>query len=73
MQNSKLNWLQVLRGFAAVGVVAHHSFRAITVNRPASIDLPAGVIQPDVTLVSLGSAGVDIFFILSGFLMFYIS
>jgi exopolysaccharide production protein ExoZ len=63
--------LQSLRAFAALAVVAHHAMRAVTVN--ASPDLPAPVLLTNPAFIELGAFGVDLFFILSGFLMVYIS
>ena len=62
----------MLRGIAALAVVVVHSLRAITVNKgdlvlgpPILADIPA--------LNRIGAYGVDIFFVLSGFLMVFIS
>jgi peptidoglycan/LPS O-acetylase OafA/YrhL len=64
--------IQVLRGLAALAVVCHHAFRAVTVNRPADVDL-APMLLSNPILVEIGAMGVDVFFVLSGFLMVYIS
>jgi peptidoglycan/LPS O-acetylase OafA/YrhL len=73
MPSRKLDSLQVLRGFAASAVVLHHSLRAVTVNRPIDLPVTANTLVPPATLIQLGAFGVDVFFILSGFLMMYIS
>ncbi|WP_164857317.1 acyltransferase family protein [Sphingomonas crocodyli] len=52
--------LQILRAFAAIIVVAHH---ALEESRGA-----AGTFSPD-WLATSGAAGVDIFFVISGFIM----
>jgi exopolysaccharide production protein ExoZ len=53
--------------------VLHHSLRAVTVNRPIDLPIAAGTLVPPDALIKLGAVGVDVFFILSGFLMMYIS
>jgi len=62
-----------LRGFAAIAVVANHAFRAVTVNKPDWISLPAPIVLGSDRLVNIGAFGVDIFFVLSGFLMIFIA
>jgi peptidoglycan/LPS O-acetylase OafA/YrhL len=69
----QLDSLQVLRGFAALGVVSCHALRDVTVLKPLSIALPAAPILGDQRLAAIGAFGVDIFFILSGFLMIFIA
>lgn len=54
--------LQILRGFAATAVVASHILRIS--------DTVAGRFSPYWLTLSL-SSGVDIFFVISGFIMFY--
>ena len=49
--------VQYLRAFAAIGVVLHHSLGPTFINR--------GLAAPD----SIGEAGVDLFFVISGFIM----
>ena len=58
MSSSKLEGIQILRGYAAVLVVVTHlwSESAIALN---------------LELSRLGGLGVDIFFIISGFIMCY--
>jgi len=73
MAKSQLQSLQVLRGFAALAVVIHHSVRAVTVNRPPDLVLPTPAILANTHLVELGASGVDVFFVLSGFLMVFIA
>ncbi len=54
-----LEWLQVLRGFAALAVVLFHF------KDPLAHSLPALA-----QVLELGSTGVDIFFIVSGFIIY---
>jgi peptidoglycan/LPS O-acetylase OafA/YrhL len=73
MNGAKIPSLQALRAFAALAVVAHHSLRAVTVNADPQLNLPAPTLISSQSLVDIGSVGVDVFFILSGFLMVFIS
>ena len=59
---SELFGLQILRGLAATAVVAHH-----ILGKSGTV---AGRFSPDWLTLSL-SSGVDIFFVISGFIMFY--
>jgi exopolysaccharide production protein ExoZ len=72
MLSKKIDSLQALRAFAAISVVAHHSFRAVTVNRDSSLAVDP-ILLSSKALVEIGAIGVDLFFILSGFLMVLIS
>ncbi len=70
-----LNSLQCLRAIAACAVVFHHGVWFFTKNVPESCTFAnpklfgwIGGIAKDV-----GAAGVDVFFVLSGFIMVYIS
>jgi peptidoglycan/LPS O-acetylase OafA/YrhL len=62
----KLDSLQALRGIAATAVVLNHAFSGASRGSVGWLNIPP-------RLVILGTAGVDIFFILSGFLMIYIA
>lgn len=73
MSKQGISSLQALRGLAALAVVFHHVLRAVTVNSPAALNLPASPILSNAILIDLGAIGVDLFFVLSGFLMIYIS
>ncbi|MBV8043411.1 acyltransferase [Pluralibacter sp.] len=55
MQQKNINSLQILRAFAAISVVITHS----------------GMKIPGINIGDLGVIGVDLFFVLSGFLMTY--
>jgi peptidoglycan/LPS O-acetylase OafA/YrhL len=60
-----LEGIQVLRAIAALMVVLHHS-----------LEESLAAVQPFKILdwlISFGAAGVDIFFVISGFIMFYVS
>lgn len=61
-----LKSLQALRAFAAISVVAHHAFGPIKA-------LKGPILSPPIWLIDLGAFGVDIFFVISGFLMTFIS
>lgn len=64
----RLASLQVMRAFAALAVVLHH-----TLADAASLAAAAGRQAPMAYLVDRLSAGVDLFFVISGFVMVYSS
>ncbi len=68
-----LSSLQVLRGFAASLVVFHHAARAFTANWPADAAPPSFWIFSSERIVGVGAIGVDIFFLISGFIMVFVS
>ena len=65
VRESKLQWVQALRGAAALMVVMVHS-------RSVLMDTAAGKVVADHVLLPMGM-GVDLFFIISGFLMMFTS
>ena len=58
--------IQVLRGFAALSVVVSHLQREFEIGLGMPGPLPKAVIL-------LGGAGVDLFFVISGFIMVYVA
>src|ERR1700744_2165436 len=60
---SELYSLQLLRGVAAFGVVLYHA----TLLAHNTVD------GATVSVAEFGQAGVDLFFVISGFIMYYIS
>lgn len=58
--------LQALRGLAALLVVAHHTAGTLARAKYGGHELAGGLLFP------LGRAGVDLFFVLSGFIIYYI-
>jgi exopolysaccharide production protein ExoZ len=68
-----LSSLQVLRGFAASLVVFHHAARAFTANWPADAVHPSFRIFSYERIVGAGAIGVDVFFLISGFIMVFVS
>ena len=57
--------VQILRGIAASAVVVHHTLEE-------SLGAHVGPRSPD-WLITSGASGVDIFFVISGFIMLYVS
>jgi exopolysaccharide production protein ExoZ len=68
-----LSSLQVLRGFAASIVVFHHAARAFSANWPVDAVPPSFRIFSSDRIVGAGAIGVDLFFLISGFIMVFVS
>lgn len=64
-QDRNLHGLQILRAVAALAVVVHHTLEM-------SNGSAEGRFSPD-WLTTCGAAGVDLFFVISGFIMVYVS
>lgn len=64
---SKLDSVQILRGFAALGVVLSHSHSRYLRSFPEDID--TSVFHAIGNLKWIGHVGVDLFFVISGFIM----
>jgi len=64
VRSGPLSGLQMLRGFAAAAVVLHHALE--------ESNGAATAFSPDF-LTSFGASGVDIFFVISGFIILYTS
>jgi exopolysaccharide production protein ExoZ len=65
VQKQELPGIQILRGVAALAVVVHHTLDEALAGR-------AGPVSPD-WLITLCAAGVDVFFVISGLIMLYVS
>lgn len=63
MRNKKLNYIQLLRAIAAIAVVMFHA----SVATGKYSDFPAR----SSGILSFGTHGVDLFFVISGFVIFY--
>jgi len=66
-EKKNLDSVQILRGVAALAVVIHHACQMVADNgsRPAFLNSLGH-------LPEVGAAGVDIFFVISGFIMVYV-
>lgn len=66
MERERLQAIQILRGIAAMGVVVHHIFMTMR-DHPGLVR--AGYFPQLPGLANFGATGVDLFFIISGFIM----
>ena len=64
--------IQFLRAFAAI-IVAFRHLHGLYVKRQSELGLPDPFWSGDTPIVSFGEVGVDIFFVISGFIIFYTS
>lgn len=62
----RIDSIQVFRGIAATAVILHHAFNELSIVRGQDLASRHQIFNTD-----LGSAGVDLFFIISGFIMVY--
>jgi exopolysaccharide production protein ExoZ len=69
--SGRLDSIQVLRAVAAVGVVFTHAITRIVRTFPEDTTHSVFVYGPGGQL-TVGDAGVDLFFVISGFIMFYV-
>ena len=58
-------FIDALRGFACLGVLVYHLFFNTVMIEPIKLAFPAFILK----LVSYGTYGVQIFFVLSGFVI----
>ena len=64
--HDKLLGLEAMRGIAALLVVLHHVAVTLALPKYMGLVIAAGILVP------LGRAGVDLFFVLSGFIIYYV-
>ncbi|TAU59490.1 acyltransferase (plasmid) [Rhizobium ruizarguesonis] len=73
IRNPPIYIIQVIRAFAAIIVVIHHSIRAYTLNPPGyMVNLFKSYLSVSWFTEAL-AFGVDVFFVISGFIMVYVS
>lgn len=71
LEGNKLDYLQVCRGIAALGVVITHSCR--TVKNNINISFSSEYMEKILSISdALGPFSVDFFFVLSGFIIYYV-
>ncbi|MFT3978603.1 MAG: acyltransferase [Sphingomonas bacterium] len=67
--NRRLQSIQMLRGVAALGVVVHHIFMVLR-DHPSLAGRP--LFAPIFGFANFGATGVDLFFVISGFIMAHV-
>lgn len=67
IDTDRLDSVQILRGVAAMAVVFNHA--AIWLVHDPSIDMPRSLLAPIPAFAEFGGFGVDLFFVISGFVM----
>lgn len=70
MGRDRLSSIQVLRGVAVLAVVAHHAVTTICDWPTLAIGTPSPKLA---SIASLGASGVDLFFVVSGFVMAHVA
>jgi exopolysaccharide production protein ExoZ len=69
----ELDSIQYIRGIAACAVVVSHAARAFTIYRPAGTNVSYPLIFNNPSLNDYLAIGVDLFFVVSGFIMVHVS
>ncbi|RLP54244.1 MAG: acyltransferase [Ketobacter sp.] len=69
----RLDSIQFLRGLAALMVVFHHALRSLLENKQSEFSFEAISLFDASVWMPLGGVGVDVFFVISGLVMVYVS